>query len=153
MSEELEREQRITLGLSSGGVKAFPFLGFRPLLLREDRRNARMARHQAPCRALIHLPGNCRHQSLAAPIIERSRRNVRRRGSTSLRGLTTLDKEERQKIIAIGKHPKEVGIEQASQEVLRSDVIAPSQWEFLEEVLAKARGMTRERLEIERERS
>ncbi|KAL5985462.1 hypothetical protein ACLOJK_027446 [Asimina triloba] len=63
-----------------------------------------------------------------------------------------MDEEECRKIIAIGKHPKEVRVEQMSRKVLRPDVSVPSEWKLIEEVLAKVRGMARERLEAERER-
>ncbi|KAL6004051.1 hypothetical protein ACLOJK_004598 [Asimina triloba] len=57
-----------------------------------------MARHLAPRRALIHLSGYRRRQSLIAPIIERGWRCIRRRGSTSLRGPTALDKEAQERL-------------------------------------------------------
>ncbi|KAL6004026.1 hypothetical protein ACLOJK_004572 [Asimina triloba] len=63
-----------------------------------------------------------------------------------------MDEEERLKIIAVRKCPEEVGVEQVSREVLRPDASVPFEWKLLEEVLGKARGMARERLEVERER-
>ncbi|KAL5980805.1 hypothetical protein ACLOJK_028716 [Asimina triloba] len=98
-------------GLSSSGVRASSFLEFRPLLLGEDRRGVRMARHRAPHWALIHLPGDCRRQSLATPIIECGRRSVRRRESAYLpflllvglvkKGSAALDKEAQERLVSL----------------------------------------------------
>ncbi|KAL6009537.1 hypothetical protein ACLOJK_022767 [Asimina triloba] len=60
-----------------------------------------------------------------------------------------MNEEEHRRIIAVGKRLKETGVAQVSQEVLRLDVSVPSEWEFLEEALAKARSMARGRLEVE----
>ncbi|KAL5988751.1 hypothetical protein ACLOJK_026853 [Asimina triloba] len=67
-------------------------------------------------------------------------------------GVTRIMEEERRRIITVGKPTEEVAMVQMSQEVLRLDAHVPSERELLEEVLAKARGMARERLEAEGER-
>ncbi|KAL5986760.1 hypothetical protein ACLOJK_015093 [Asimina triloba] len=57
-------------------------------------------------------------------------------------------KGERRKIIALEKRSEETGVEQVSREVLRSNVSISFEWELLEEALAKARSIARERLEV-----
>ncbi|KAL5988881.1 hypothetical protein ACLOJK_026983 [Asimina triloba] len=62
-----------------------------------------------------------------------------------------MSKEECWRVITIGKRLKETGVVQVSREILRQEANVPSEWEFLEEALARARNMTRERLEVELE--
>ncbi|KAL6009298.1 hypothetical protein ACLOJK_022526 [Asimina triloba] len=63
-----------------------------------------------------------------------------------------MDEDERWKIIVARKCPKEVGVEQVSQEVLKPNANVPSEWELLGEVFAKVYGMAREGLKVKRER-
>ncbi|KAL6002292.1 hypothetical protein ACLOJK_034222 [Asimina triloba] len=46
-----------------------------------------------------------------------------------------MSEEERRKVIAVGKRPKEAGVAQVAREVLRSGSSSPSAWQYLEESL------------------
>ncbi|KAL5986228.1 hypothetical protein ACLOJK_014561 [Asimina triloba] len=72
-------------GSFSGGVRAFPFREFQPILLRKNQRAVYMERHRALLQALIHLSRDRRHQSSITLVIEHCRMSVRRRGSALLR--------------------------------------------------------------------
>ncbi|KAL6000172.1 hypothetical protein ACLOJK_034850 [Asimina triloba] len=65
---------------------------------------------------------------------------------------SSMEEDERQKIIAVRKRPKEAAVEQTSREVLRPNGHVPSEWELLKETCAKVWCMVRKRLEAERER-
>ncbi|KAL5976379.1 hypothetical protein ACLOJK_020710 [Asimina triloba] len=128
------------LPVQSRGIRECHTLGFAPSLDKEGRgAGERMLQEYLPdAEYRYHVLGECVRLSVGQPHVW-----------DLFRTSNIMNKGERRKIVAAEKYPKETGVEQVSREVLRFDASVPSKWKLLEEALAKARSMARERLKLD----
>ncbi|KAL5980806.1 hypothetical protein ACLOJK_028717 [Asimina triloba] len=138
-----------TFGEASSGIRECHALGLAPSLDKERRGVDEQIlleylpnvwKELSELEERLHLINGCtsREEYHYHVLRERSRLSVKHPYVQDQFGVSSImDEDERWKVIAVGKRPEEVGVEQVSREVLRPDVSIPSKWELLEEVLVK----------------